>query len=452
MRDRNQPQAHVPPHSDEAEQALLGALLMDNAAWDHVADLVAVEHFYHPDHRAIFTTIGQLITANKPADVVTVFERGGHDIGYLNDLCTGTPSATRIRGYGELVQLRWREREAMRIAASLADDARRTFVDHEALAARLDQAITALMQLTHGGEQREPKPVAELALQFVDHVVAVSEGKEDTIPTGFTDIDRLTANGIRGGELWVLGARPSMGKTALTNAIARNTAKVRGSLFCSQEDSFTALISRNVAALGRVNLADLRNPARAPESMWSGLTDGVGALCELNLWMDDQPALTLADVRRKAQQVMRKTALGVVMVDYLQLMTGPGDNRNLELGRIANGLKAMAKELGVGVILLSQLNRDVDKRLGPPQMSDLRDSGDIEGAADLIGLLHREYKRNPTEANKHHAELHVVKHKNGATGVVDLFFDGAFQRFADWDGPPPQRGSSKTGQAKKGLE
>lgn len=442
----------MPPHSSQAEQAVLGALLLDNRAFDDVADLLHAEAFYHADHRAIFSTITRLVTSNKPADVVTVFEAGGHDLAYLGDLSQAAVSASRARAYADVVVLRWRERELMRVSAELLEDARHGAEDHDQLGDRIAKAVTDLMGLAVGAQQREPKAVADLALAFVDHVSDVNDGKEDTVETGFADLDRLTANGIRPGELWVFGARPSMGKTAFTSAIARNTARKLGTLFCSQEDSYNALIGRHVAALGRVNLADLRNPRKAPESMWGGLTEGVHELVALNLWMDDQAGLTLADVRRKVQQVKRKTQLGVAVVDYLQLMVGQGDNRNIELGKIANGLKALAKEEQVGLILLSQMNREVDKRSGPPQMSDLRDSGDIEGAADLIGLLHREFMRNPTEANKHHAELHVVKHKNGATGVVNLYFDGAFQRFGNWEGPAPARGIKRGTGSSGGLD
>ena len=451
--------ARVPPHSDDAEQSVLGALLLDSRAWDQVADVLSAEHFYHPDHRAIFTTIGKLVASTKPVDVIAVCEHGGHDLAYVNELSASVISANRARSHAEIVLQRWREREAIRIGTSLADDAQRGFIDTDQMTARFDAAVTALLQLSQGSDKREPQQVAQLAVAFSAHLEAVYEGKEVTIRTGLTDLDRLTAEGIREGELWVIGARPSMGKTALTNTLARNMAQNskdpakgrRGCLFLSQEDSYMALMARHVAALGRVNLADLRNPAKAPESMWSGMTTGVHMLTDLDLWIDDQAALTMADVRRKVQQVKRRTDLGVVMIDYLQLMTGEGDNRNIELGKIANGLKKAAKDLGVGVILLSQLNREVDKRIGPPVMSDLRDSGDIEGAADLIALLHREHKRNPTEENKHHAELHVVKHKNGATGTVDLHFDGAFQRFGDWEGPPPRRGIKRAMSTDGGL-
>lgn len=195
-----------------------------------------------------------------------------------------------------------------------------------------------------------------------------------------------------------------------------------------------ALTARHVAAAGRVNLAHLRNPRTAPQAMWSGVAEAVTELSPLRIAMDDQASLKMSDVRRKIQQVRRRHGeLSLVVIDYLQLMEGEGDNRNQALGMLANGLKRAAKEFNCWIVLLSQLNREADKRAGPPQMSDLRDSGDIEGAADLIGLLHRQYVRTKKEELKYLAELHVCKHKNGRTDTLKLFFDGAVQRFGDWD-------------------
>jgi replicative DNA helicase len=266
------------------------------------------------------------------------------------------------------------------------------------------------------------------------------------------DLDKITAGGGRHGELWVIGARPSMGKTALTLTMSRNVAKDRDVLFCSQEDSKDSASSRFVASIGRVSLSHLRDPRNAPESMWGAVSDAVEQMQALRLHIDDQAGLTLLDVRRKIQQVRRRGGLDLVIIDYLQLMTGEANNRNQELGLIANGLKKTAKDLKVWVILLSQMNREVDKRSGPPQMSDLRDSGDIEGAADFIGLLHRDHMRNPTDENKHHAVLHIAKQKNGPTGMVNMHFDGAYQRFTDWDGPVPSKGFKRAASHSGGYD
>jgi replicative DNA helicase len=288
------------------------------------------------------------------------------------------------------------------------------------------------MALGDGRRTDEPQDIEPLTAAFIDDLQERADGRTDAIATGLVDLDRLTGEGGRRGELWVVGARPSMGKTAFVLHLCRNVGRMHRVLMLTQEDSLMSLTQRHVAAAGAVNLSHLRNPQRAPDSMWSGVTDGVNVLRELQISMDDQGSLTLADVRRKVQQVKRRHSdCAVVVIDYLQLMNGETDNRNHSLGALANGLKAMAKDLNCWVVLLSQLNREADKRNGPPQMSDLRDSGDIEGAADFIGLLHRQYMRTRKEADKHDAELHVVKHKNGPTGSLKFWFDGARQVFAD---------------------
>lgn len=445
-------EATTAPHSDEAEQSLLGGLLLDNAAWDRVSDVVQAADFYQPEHRAIFTTVARLITASRVADVITVYEAGGHDLRYLNELSSSVPSAHSARAYADIVRERALRRELMRIGGALADDALRGSDDKLPVQALADRAVTALLALTQMQQHSEPRDVVGLLPGFLDHVTEKYEGGNDAIETGLADVDAQFDGGLRPGELMVLGARPSMGKSAFVLTLCRNIGAAHPVLMMTMEDSLRTLLSRMVAAAGRINLADLRNPKRAPESMWSGLSEGVDALGKLMIDLDDQGSLSLMDMRRKIQQSKRRRRqLGLVVVDYLQLAQGDGDNRNQSLGAVANGLKSAAKEFDVPIVLLSQLNREADKRPGPPQMSDLRDSGDIEGAADIIGLLHREFMRKPSPENKHHAELHVVKQKNGSTGVVHLHFDGAVQRFSDWDRGAPIPGARAVTRGGKGL-
>jgi replicative DNA helicase len=434
----------VPPHSLEAEQSVLGSLLLDNAALDRVYDLLREDHFYAPAHRVIYASIARLLCANKPADVVTVYEDCGHEIAYLNSLAQSVASAANARRYAEIVAERWRERRLVQVGDEIATSG----FNAQGLdvAQRVDRAVTSLMALAETAQDREPADVRAQLGPWVDLINDMAnQERSPAVPTGLTDLDRLTAGGIWPGELWVIGARPSMGKSALSLTLARSMAENYSALFMSQEDSMRTLLSRLVAAAGGVNLADLRRPSAAPQSMWGGLTDGVEALHRLNLRLDDQPSLGLLDVRRKVQQVKRRHGLHVVFVDYLQLMQGEGETRNRELGDIANGLKGAAKEFDVGIVLLSQLSRKADERSGPPQMSDLRESGDIEGAADVIGMLYREHMRRPSEDNKHYAELHVCKNKNGPTDTVSLFFDGAYQRFGNWSGPRPFSPKAKAG-------
>lgn len=434
-------EARTPPHSMQAEQSVLGALLMDNAAMDDVAGLLQPGDFYAPAHAAIYSAVQALVAAGQPADVVTVFERSGHDLAYLNDLASSVASARNVRSYAAIVKERATRRQLMRLARQLEDEAISGIEADAPVLQLVDRAVGQLMALQQQAGTRDPVTLPTALAAFVDDLTARYEGRVKTFPVGLAAVDRLTADGGRRGELWVIGARPSMGKTAFVLQLCRAVGLQNQVLLCSQEDSILSASARFVAAQGRVNLAHLRAPATAPDAMWDSVTEGVEGLSDLHVMLDDQAGLTLADVRRKGQQVKRKCGrLDLLVVDYLQLMDDGGGNRSQGLGYAANGLKALAKELDCWIVLLSQLSRKADERNGPPQMSDLRDSGDIEGAADLIGMLHREYMRKPTEENKHWAQFHIPKQKNGPTGTADLYFDGAYQRFSDWDGPAPKKG------------
>lgn len=424
------------PHSDEAEQSALGCIFNDNAVLDAVRGVLHEGDFYHPVHAAIWRSVLELAAKGRAVDALTVHEHGQHELKYLWSLTTSVPTAAHARDYACIVRDHAVRRQVIR-ALQLA---------HESAAAGLvstpdviDSAVTALLELQQRGAPSEPRELVECTVEFLDDLTLRAEGQTNAIATGLLDLDRLTGEGGRPGELWVIGARPSMGKTALVLTLCRNVGRTHRALMLTQEDSLIMLTMRHVAAAGRVNLADLRNPRAAPESMWAGVAQGVEEIRPLMISMDDQPALQMADVRRKAQQTAaRHGRLDLLVIDYLQLMDGTeGENRNRQLAEISNGLKRLAKELQCWVVLLSQLNREADKRR--PIMSDLRDSGDIEGAADLIGLLYREHRYKPTHENKHYAELEVVKHKQGATRTLGFYFDGATQRFDNWDGPAPMR-------------
>lgn len=439
----------VPPHSTEAEQSVLGGLLLDNSAWDRVGDLLSAEDFYRSEHRAIYTAIASLVTANKEADVITVHERlkrlGGVDdlggMGYLNSLAASVPSASSARAYAGIVREMALRRKVIRIADEMAGGAWGTDKARAGLQEIVDHSVTQLLEVGGTSAEHEPKLLDELLPQFVDHVSGLYEGASDAISLGLDGLDDVLDGGARAGDLIVLGARPGMGKTSLVLSICRHVAKGRPVLSCTLEDMLIGQTRRIVAAAGGINLADLRNPKRAPHAMWGALSDAVQSLQGLQLYLDDEAALTVMDVRRKVQQVKRRAGgLGLVVVDYLQLMDGEGENRNQQLGFVANRLRRYAKEFAVPIVLLSQLSREADKRPGPPQLSDLRDSGDIESAARVVGLLYREWVRNP-KADQHYTQLHIAKQNDGRTGVVHLYFDGPRLQFHDWDlmrhGPLP---------------
>lgn len=440
-----------PPQALEAEQGVLGAVLLDNGALDRVADTLAPEHFYAPDHAAMWRTMARLAAAGQPVDVVTMLEAGGHDMAYLTQLVQGVPSAANVDRWAAIVRDRALERAMIAEATAIIERAPAPGVPVEQ---KVDEAQARFAKLGERKARREPVGMDAAAVSFMDHLQLLADGKERVISTGLRAFDRQTAGGIRPGELWVLGARPKMGKTALALAMARNMGERHGTLFLSQEMPVLQLTMRHVASAGGVNLADLRAPAKMGDDVWGRVCDGVDRVRVLNLAMDDQGALRLLDVRRKVMAVKRRSGLDVVFVDYLQLMAGDGENRNQELDRISNGLKAMALEFELGVVLLSQLSRKADERSGPPVMADLRDSGAIEAAADLIGMLHRGVVRNPTAENKCHAQLEIVAQRNGPAGTVHLWFDGELQRFGDWpEGVPlPKRGGAKRGGFDGGLD
>lgn len=429
----------VPPHAIDAEQALIGSVLTDNAQFDAVAALVQPAAFYRHDHAAVWHTITRLITAGREADVITVHEAGQHGLAEVNALAQCVVSARNARAYAQVVRERWVARKVIALCDEVCAEAYRSEMPNERL---LDHAITGLLSLQQGTQQAEPKLIGELLPAVIDHVNALADGKNDAVRTGLHAVDEITSGGTRAGELWIIGARPSMGKTALQLALARHASADHAVLVCSMEDSANAMVLRHIAAAGRVNLSHLRRPKADSNTTWSGLAEGVDELSKLRMYIDDQGGLSLMDVRRKIQQVKARDAgLHLVVVDYLQLMDGQGETKNDALGRIANGLKKTAKEFGVCIVMLSQLNREADKRSGVPQISDLRDSGDIEGAGDVILLLHREFRRKPEPHLKHWAQVHVAKQKNGPTDILNLYFDGETQRFMDWAGPLPTRGA-----------
>jgi replicative DNA helicase len=441
----------VPPHSAEAEQSLLGALLVDNGAFDRLPAGLKDADFYTWEGRQIFAVVAELITAGKPADVITVNERLQRKLGeqaeaigleYLNALASSVPSASNAPAYAQIVT----EGSTRRAVIALLDDIQRQAYaarGADAAASLIDKAVTGLMGLQEGRRTDEPQDLGPLAATFIDELQARADGHTDAFSTGLRDLDRLTSEGGRRGELWVIGARPSMGKTAFSLSLCRAVGVSQQVLMLTQEDSLGMLTARHVAAAGRVNLAHIRNPRTAPNSMWQGVTEGVQELVPLRIAMDDQAGLTLADVRRKVQQVKRKHGdCAMVVIDYLQLMdaAGEGENRSQALGALANGLKKMSKDLRCWVVLLSQLTRKADDRKAAPEMSDLRESGDIEGAADVIGLLYRPYSWTKKDEDKQLTRMHVCKQKNGATGDLPFFFDGARQRFGNWQDAPDEDG------------
>lgn len=434
----------VPPHSIEAEQSVIGALLSDNSAMDAAEAVLRREDFYAQDHACIYGAVLDLVRTGKPADVVTVFERlqgskGGVgaavELAYLNDCAQSVPSAANITRYAEIVRERALRRRVIALGDRLAGAAFAPSsggVGDAELPGVIDSAIQELADIEQGRQEAVPRRLAELMPGWLDELSARAEGKTDAISLGLRGVNRVLAGGLRRGDLMVLGARPSMGKSAFTLGITRAVSTVDAVLMCSLEDSASMLISRHVASTGRTPLEHVRVPQHAPDSMWQAVADAAEELATLPIYVDDRAGLSLQQVVQKAKYVQRKAGgLGLVVVDYLQLMEDEGETRSNELARIVRGLKNMAKRLNCAVMLLSQLSREADKTNAPPRLDHLAESGAIEQAADVIGLLWRESRRNPKPDNQNKAQIEFAKNKNGATDTVQLWFDGRTQRFGD---------------------
>ncbi|ALD93484.1 replicative DNA helicase [Cupriavidus gilardii CR3] len=424
------------PHSVEAEQAVLGGLLLDNDAIDRVGDL-QVDHFYRGDHRAIYAQIRELLATGTGADTITVYERlaakgqaadcGG--LGYLNELTLTTPSAANIGRYAAVV----RDRAVKRSLLALANEVPAMVVGDAEARIVVDRVQAKLEQLSRERVKTEPIRASEGMADFCDLLTAQLEGKVQPLSTGFRDLDEKLGGGFRPGELVIVAGRPAMGKTAFALNIAANVARQSGSLVLSMEMPLAQLHQRNTAMLGRIPMARLRQPDLMTNEDWNNVTAAAARIADLSLFLDDQPALTLLEVRAKARAVKRKHGLALLIVDYLGLMTGgPSENRNQEVGSYSRGLKALAKELDITVLALAQLNRDLERRADKrPTMADLRDSGEIEQDADIICFLYRDEVYDPDSMAKGVCEVLIEKQRQGETGMVPLAYRGEFVLFSD---------------------
>jgi replicative DNA helicase len=441
----------VPPHSVEAEQSLLGALLLDNQAFDRVADLVGADDFYRDDHRRIWRHVARLIEANRPADVVTVSESveasedkdktGG--AAYLGALAQNTPSALNIRRYAELVRERAVQRRLAQVATEIAEAA--LSPAGKEVGQMLDEAESKIFQIAESGARRdqgllEIKPVLARVFERIDHLYHQDNQSNVTgVPTGYAKLDDMTS-GLQGGDLIVIAGRPSMGKTALALNIAEFVAVDNGlpvAIF-SMEMSSTQLAMRMLGSIARVDQHKMRT-GRLNDKEWGELSEAMGKLHETPIYIDEGGALTALEVRARARRLKRQySKLGLIVIDYLQLMssTAQGENRATEISEISRSLKAMAKELDVPVVALSQLNRALEQRPNKrPQMADLRESGAIEQDADLILAIYRDEVYNPESPEKGVAEVNILKQRNGPIGVVKLTFLGQYTRFENHQDP-----------------
>lgn len=432
----------VPPHSVEAEQSVLGGLLLDNSTWDTVADRLRSEDFYRRDHQHIFAAIAELSARGEPSDAVTLAEHlaakgladetGG--LAYLASLARDTPTAANIRAYADIVRERALLRNLIRVSGEIAASA----YDSEGRPAAelVDEAERRVFEIAEQGRRTGSGFVAlrDVLGATIDRLDMLhqSQGKLTGVSSGYADLDRMTA-GLQPGDLIVVAGRPSMGKTTLALNIAENAAIGNGvpSAVFSMEMSREQLAFRMISSLGRVDQSHLRTGMFGDED-WARINSAIAQMKSAPIFIDDSGALTPTEVRARARRLKRERGLGLVVVDYLQLMqvAGTKENRATEISEISRSLKALAKELAVPVIALSQLNRSVEQRTDKkPVMSDLRESGAIEQDADLIMLIYREEVYEPETPRKGIADIIIAKQRNGPTGEVHLTFLGKYTRF-----------------------
>ncbi len=439
----------VPPHSIEAEQAVIGGLLLDNGAFDKIADIVREDDFYRYEHRLIWQQVQRLIDRNHPADVVTVWEAlqnagkaeeiaGG--LVYLNSLAQETPSAANIRRYGEIV----RDRALLRRLISTADDIAGAALNPDGRDTRqlLDEAEARILAISEdrsrgSGGFQGLTPLLTQVVERIDELYSRNDPSGITgLATGFVDLDEMTS-GLQPGDLVIVAGRPSMGKTAFSLNIGEHVAvnlQWPVAVF-SMEMGATQLAQRMLCSVGRLNQQRLRT-GRLHDDDWPRLTMAIEKMQDAQLFIDETPALSPLELRSRARRLARQCSkLGLVIVDYLQLMssTSSGENRATEISEISRSLKALAKELNCPVIALSQLNRSLEQRPNKrPVMSDLRESGAIEQDADVILFIYRDEVYNPDSPDKGTAEIIIGKQRNGPIGTVRLTFVGEHTRFENF--------------------
>jgi replicative DNA helicase len=441
----------LPPHSLEAEQSVLGGLLLDNDAVDRVGDVIADADFYSDAHRHVYRAIVALAAEGRPADVVTVSESlastqrldyvGG--LSYLGALVANVPTAANIRHYAQIV----RDRSILRQLAATAGDIADTAYNPLGKSAKevLDQAEAKVLHIAEQGARgaQQVAPIGTLLAGVVDRIETLYNRDDPSdvtgVPTGFSDLDRMTS-GLQPGDLVVVAGRPSMGKTALALNMGEHVALAAGLpvVVFSMEMGAAQLALRLIGSVGRLDQHKLRTGRLAADD-WEKLTTALGRLNEAPILIDETPALNAIEVRSRARRLMKSYGkLGLVIVDYLQLMqaTTTGENRATEISEISRSMKSLAKELKVPVMALSQLNRSLEQRPNKrPVMSDLRESGAIEQDADVILFIYRDEVYNPETQDKGVAEIIIGKQRNGPIGTVRLTFLGEYTRFENFATP-----------------
>ena len=431
----------IPPHSIEAEESVIGGVLLDNEAFDRIADVVKPEDFYVERHARILSAMAALSDSAMPMDAVTIAERlrqrgdleriGG--VAFLLELSERVPTAANVEHYARIVKEKATIRRLIRASTEIIDRAYDTSVETDDYVDRAEQSIFEISeQARHAG----PVRIDSLVINSLSKIDKLIENKSTItgVPTGFADLDRMTA-GFQPSDLIIIAGRPSMGKTAFCLNIAANVALQAniGVAVFSLEMSADQLVMRMLCSLAQLDLARVR-VGHIQDREYKKIAQAVGQLGEAPIYIDDTPALSVMELRARARRLRRDPAanLGLIVVDYLQLMRGRGeDNREQEISNISRSLKALAKELSLPIIALSQLNRQVELRADKkPVMADLRESGAIEQDADVIGFIYRDEVYHPDTADAGIAEIVIAKQRNGPIGNVRLSFQKQFALFS----------------------
>ena len=441
----------LPPHSIEAEQSVLGGLMLDAEAWDRVSEAVVPEDFYSRSHRMIFTAMQRLMESGQPLDLITVSEQleiedqlddaGG--FAYLGEIAKNTPSAGNILSYADIVRERAVVRDMIAVAHEIADAGYNP--EGRDSSALLDLAETKVFKIaemrTNANEGPENiKSILEKTVDRIEQLYNNPHNGVTGVSSGFNDLDKMTA-GFQSGDLIIVAARPSMGKTTFAMNLCEQAAmnEDKPVLIFSLEMPSEQIMMRMLASLGRVDQTKIRT-GQLDDEDWARVSSTMGIMLEQGkMYIDDGSGLTPTDVRSRARRIAREHGgLSMIMIDYLQLMQVPSlkDNRTLEISEISRSLKALAKELEVPVIALSQLNRSLEQRADKrPINSDLRESGAIEQDADLIMFIYRDEVYNDSSEDKGTAEIIIGKQRNGPIGRIRLVFQGQFSRFDNYAGP-----------------
>ncbi|GKV70538.1 replicative DNA helicase [Sporosarcina sp. NCCP-2716] len=434
----------IPPHNNEAEQSVIGAIFLEPQALITAAEILMAEDFYRTAHQRIFTTMLSLSDKGQAIDVVTVTEElsakkeledvGG--ISYLTEIANSVPTAANIEHYARIVEEKALLRRLIRVATTIVEDG---YTREDEVEELLSEAEKKMMEVANRKNAGDFRHIKDVLVDTYDNIEILHTRKGDItgVPTGFRDLDKITA-GFQRNDLIIVAARPSVGKTAFALNVAQNVATKTDEnvAIFSLEMGAEQLVMRMLCAEGNIDASVLRTGNLEAED-WRKLTMAMGSLSNAGIFIDDSPGIRINEIRSKCRRLQQEHGLGMIMIDYLQLIMGSGrsgENRQQEVSEISRSLKALARELKVPVIALSQLSRGVEQRQDKrPMMSDLRESGSIEQDADIVSFLYREDYYDKETENQNMIEIIIAKQRNGPTGTVTLAFAKEYNKFLNID-------------------